>query len=120
MTDDEFDLWLENGDHAVITITDARGRTLLDLVKATPNSEWFARGKPDDIATQRFYDHPLVPYDTDPTRPREWLKTLPDGRQRLDVPGPPVAWEKLPPILDRLAEHGFTRISVDELRTCIT
>lgn len=120
MNDDEFDAWLDEGDYATIAIVDREGETLFKLVKSTPRGEWFVMGRPPSMRSQRFLDHPFVPYDSDLAQPRRRLITLADGRQRLDVPGPPIPWEKLPPVLDRLAELGFTVLTGDELRACVT
>lgn len=128
MTDDEFDAWLDDDDLdevlAQVTVTDARGRTLTKLVKHS--SGWVVEDSPDtgsarlsdqpDFASAGFDEHLLRPFDADLASPRKRLKRLPDGRERLDVPGPPVPWQKLPPVLDRLAEHGLTRLTADELR----
>ncbi|ULN47970.1 hypothetical protein MI170_00835 [Mycolicibacterium goodii] len=131
MTDDEFDAWLDDDDLdevlAQVTVTDARGRTLTKLVKHS--SGWVVEDRPDagsarfsdqpDLASAGLSEHLLRPFDANLASPRKGLKRLPDGRERLDVPGPPVPWEKLPPVLDRLAEHGLTRLTADELRACV-
>jgi len=35
------------------------------------------------------------------------------------VPGLTLRWEKLPPILDRLAEHNIRRLTVTQLRDSV-
>jgi hypothetical protein len=122
-------------DFATITITDARGRTLFQVVKEKPDSGWvicdfktspkhqarYTEAANEALATgaePNSIDWPTVGKGH---HPPDRFKRLPDGRRRLDVPGPPLPWDPLPPILDRLiAEFGTVlRLTVDELRACI-
>ncbi len=109
------------GDFATITLTDHRGRTLCKLIKENPDSNWLVGDKPTSKSFQRMMqkrERGLKTRKRDLTT--NHLVRLPDGRHRLNVPGPLIPWEKLPPILDRLhAEYGDMRLTVNELHACI-
>ena len=49
------------------------------------------------------------------------VDATPDDRVRYSftAPGLTLRWEKLPPILDRLAVSGITQLTVDQLRFCV-
>lgn len=96
-------------DYATITLVDARGRTVCRFIKEKPDTGWCVE---DFEPSRKARRHKTHPRDLKP----HMLKRLPDGRQRLDLPGPPLFWEKLPPALDWLAARGATPITVDLLR----
>jgi hypothetical protein len=112
-------------DFAHITLTDASGdKVWCKFVKEKADSEWSVAGKPSSRKRLQRDVELLRPGQNLPTRaghsPAYRLKDLADGRQRIDVPGPPLPWEELPPVLDRLhAEFGNMRLTDDQLRACI-
>jgi len=97
-------------DLASITLTDHRGRTLLRFHKEKRG--WCV----SDFVPRRTPAHKARPRDF----PSDRLKRLPDGRCRLDVPGPLLPWDDATrAVLDRLAVSGITQLTVDELRFCV-
>ncbi len=103
-------------DYATITLTDADGRTLLKFVKEKPGYEWAVAGKP---MSQKQIEHTEAIRKGHLTPDR--VKRLPDGRERLDVPGPLLPWDATTrATLDRLhARFGDMQITVDDLHACI-
>jgi hypothetical protein len=100
-------------DYACITLVDHRGRTLLDFVKEKPDRDWCIR----DFIPQHNEALKAGKRDYAPWR----LKRLPDGRERIDVPGPLLQWdERTRGALDRLWASGIVRqLTVEELRFSI-
>ena len=97
-------------DLASITLTDHRGHTLLRFHKEKRG--WCV----SDFVPRHNKAQKARPRDFPPDR----LKRLPDGRSRLDVPGPLLPWDDtIRAVLDRLAVSGITQLTVDELRFCV-
>jgi hypothetical protein len=87
----------------VIKLVDHRGRTLCKFIKP-PGLPW----------VQAISPHPAFAQDGPPY---QWgLVRLADGRLILQAPGLTLHWEKVTPVLDRLAETSRTRLTVRELR----
>jgi hypothetical protein len=111
-------------DYATITLIDHRGHTVCQLVKEKVDSGWIVSDKPESKKKlPRFVDGRFVHEDKYKIRPRDrtvnHLVRLPDGRHRLNVPGPLIPWEPLPALLDKLfAQFGNMRITVEELHFC--
>lgn len=103
-------------DHATITLTDAAGRTLATFIKEKADSEWAVASKPH---SQKSLEHKAHQRDLMP----DTVISLPDGRQRLNVPGPLLPWDAdTMAVLDRLhSELGDDiRLTVAQLRHCLT
>jgi hypothetical protein len=99
------------GDHATITLTDDRGRTVCTFSREKPDSNWCV----DDFIP--LHNKALKARQRD-FAPRRLVRS-PDGRPVLEVPGLTLRWENVAPILDQLAAHAVTKISVSQLRDCI-
>jgi hypothetical protein len=110
-------------DFAVITLTDARDRTVCKFIKEKPDSGWSVEDKPmDGKHIQRIGELAKRGETLPPTRESdlapEHLTRQPNGQQHLKVPGLTRRWETLPPVLDRLAANDIRRLTVDQLRAC--
>src|SRR5215471_9772183 len=100
-----------------IKLTDA-GYTVLVFVKRAyyedgvwTSDDWGIEVKPP---TSKMMAH--VRRQTTHT-PDRYLKYLPDeGRRSLEVRGLSLRWEKVIPVLDRLAEHSVPEVTIDQLR----
>jgi hypothetical protein len=114
------------GDHATITLTDDRGRTVCKFVKEKPDSNWCVSDGPGrrkhkhierltELARQGKEFPPMRRGHLTPAH----LTRLPDGRCYLEVPDLYLRWEKVTPVLDRLAEHNHWRITIAALRNHI-
>jgi hypothetical protein len=101
-----------------ITLTDARNRTICKFVKERPDSEWFVSDRLYGVQPYSLPAH-LAPSTRTGDLPSAHLLRLPEGRDVLEVPGLTLRWEKLPAILDRLAEHDIRRLTVAQLRACV-
>jgi hypothetical protein len=103
-------------DFATITLTDANGDILCTFIKEKSDSDWGVAGKPMS-KKQLDRDDPMRQGHL--TRFR--LLHLPDGRDRLDVPGPLLPWDaNTRAALDRLhAVFGDMKITVDQLHVCV-
>jgi hypothetical protein len=103
-----------------IKLVNASGRTVLSFVKRAycddgvwTCDEWGVALKP---RSQKMLAHiRRQPTDT----PARYLKQLPDGRRVLELPRLTLRWEKVTPVLDKLAEHNVATIGIDRLRDCI-
>lgn len=112
-------------DHAAITLTDHRNRTVCRFIKEKPDSGWSVADKP--VSRKRLAlnvqlvreGEELPPVGKGDLAPAH-LKRLPDGRHSFTAPGLTLRWEKLAPILDRLAAHDIRRLTVAQLRSCIS
>ena len=73
-------------DFATITLTDHRGHTEFQFVKEKADSLWSVASDPASLKSLQYmrYARDLPP---DP------IVRLPDGRERLNVPGPPLPWD---------------------------
>jgi hypothetical protein len=104
----------------VIKLVNHQGRTLLSFLKRTycddgvwTCDDWGIAVKP---RSQKASMHDRrQPTDT----PARYLKQLPDGRKVLELPGLTLRWEKVTPVLDKLAEHDVLTLTVDQLRACV-
>jgi hypothetical protein len=101
-----------------IKLVDHRGRTVLTFVKrvfrdgevCSSDDDWGVAVKP---RSQKMLMHSR----RQPTQtPARYLKRRPDGRQVLELPALTLRWEKVTPVLDKLAEHNWVRLTVDQLR----
>jgi hypothetical protein len=97
--------------HATITLTDKRGRTVCRFVKDRPDTGWLVSNKPI-VHRGPELKFKVRPGDMPPHR----LVPAPDGSLNLEIPGLTVGWEKVIPVLDRLAEHGRKKLTVAQLR----
>jgi hypothetical protein len=98
---------------AEIKLVDSRGRTVLSFVKRD-DDDWAVAVKPRS-RKMLMHNRPQ------PTQtPGRYLTQLPDGRRELQLPGLTLRWEKVTPILDKLAEHDVTTpLTIDQLRGII-
>jgi hypothetical protein len=123
-----------------ITVVDGRGRTVetfVKIVRAATNEmwvgdthfpaqpagtepEWHVAGRPWSEKSKRQSEIRWKKngIDVNPRSPKR-LHTVDGHRQVLELPGLTMRWEKVTPILDRLWEHGITRLTIDQLRYCI-
>jgi hypothetical protein len=101
---------------ACIVLTDDRDRTLLKFIKEKPDSDWCVSGlrRRRNSVPRRTRALKWRQRDLPPHR----VKRLPDGRERLDVPGPLLPWdERTRTALDRLHASGkIMRLTVGQLR----
>jgi hypothetical protein len=104
-----------------IKLVNHRGRTVFSFVKRAycddgvwTSDEWSVAVKPRSQKT-------LAHNRRQPTQtPDRYLKYLPDeDRKVLELPELTLRWEKVTPVLDKLAEHNVATISIDRLRDCI-
>jgi hypothetical protein len=102
-----------------IKLLDSGGRTVLSFMKRAyceegvwTADEWGIAVKP---RSQKMLMHNR-PQSTE--TPDRYLKQR-DGRLVLELPGLTLRWEKVTPVLDKLAEHGVATITIDQLRDCI-
>jgi hypothetical protein len=103
-----------------IRLTNDRGRTVLAFIKRAygdgTSDSWDVAVKP---ASTKVLAHPDKPRPVDKDTPARYLKQLPDGRRELELRGLTLRWEKVTPILDRLAENDIRAITIDQLRACL-
>jgi hypothetical protein len=94
---------------AEIKLVDSRGRTVLTFVKRA-DDDWGVAVKPRS-RKMLMHNRPQ------PTQTQDrYLKQLPDGRHVLELPDLTLRWEKVTPVLDKLAEHDVPKLTVDDLR----
>jgi hypothetical protein len=101
-----------------IKLINAAGRTELSFVRRSycDDGAWIS----DDwsVAVKPRSRKMLAHERSQPTQtPDRYLKYLPDeDRYVLELPGLTRRWEKVTPVLDKLAEHDVSEISIDGLR----
>jgi hypothetical protein len=103
-----------------IKLFDSLGRTVLSFVKRAycDGDVWTS----DDwgVAVKPRSKKMLMHNRSQPTQTTaRYLKQLPDGRQVLELRGLTLRWEKVTPVLDKLAEHNVPTLTVDQLRDCV-
>ena len=113
--------------YAVITVTDDRGRTKLKLTKEKPDSGWCIC---DFVTSREHLNRYFEAFRTGQPSPGvrhghqapHLLKRLPDGRLRLDLPGPVLFWERVVVAADGMVAAGYLRakMTVRELFTATT
>jgi hypothetical protein len=128
------DYWLPLADWPTIRIVDHKRKTVCECVRLrlydaqgnwNGEEKWGVEHKPERRkAKQRLFeylpkrDHVRVEHSVH-DRPNP-LKYLPaEDRHVLELPGLTLRWEKVTPVLDKLADHNVTTLTVDELRGCI-
>jgi hypothetical protein len=104
-----------------IKLVNDDSRTLLSFVKRAyrdggvwTSDDWGVAVKPRSKKMLK-HDRPQ------PTQtPQQYLTYLPDeDRYVLKLPGLTLRWEKVTPVLDELAEHNVTTVTVEQLRQCV-
>ncbi|OBA81239.1 hypothetical protein A9W99_14480 [Mycobacterium sp. 1164966.3] len=120
------DYWLPQPGRPKIKLLDERGRTVCVFgwykhtqgalaPWATGEECWIPENKPQrDKQRRRMLqsDNKYRPGHQTPSP----MQSSPDGRYYLVLPGLTLRWEKVGPILDRLAERNEKRLTIAQLR----
>jgi hypothetical protein len=106
-----------------IKLVDGAGRTVCAFVKRLylENGEWNGDdwGVALKPASEKVRMHPDRPRPADQDSSERYLKQQADGRRVFEIPGLWLRWEKVAPVLDRLAESGIQQLTVAQFRECI-
>lgn len=110
-------------DDPVITIVDHRGRTVRRFRRdMTDPTGWVVAPPPRSKKSQRRGETAVARDGYDATMRHAsptGVANLDGGRSVVHLPGLTLRGERLIPILNRLAENGITRLTIDQLRECI-
>lgn len=121
-------------DRPRIKIVDHSGKTVCIFGRVTSidawgnlkgTEEWGVEQKPmrqkAERQTQKYLDDHggfrVGPSGHERPSPLEYLAT--EDRYVLQLPGLALRWEKVTPVLDKLAQHGIATRTVEQLRACI-
>lgn len=120
------DYWSPQPGRSKIKLVDERGRTVCVFgwykhmqgplpPWATGEECWIPENKPQSDHQRRQILDAAVEYDPTHKTPSR-MKHRPDGGFDLLLPGLTLRWEKVGPVLDRLAEHNIERLTIAQLR----
>jgi hypothetical protein len=100
-------------DFATITLTDDWGHTRFKFVKEKADSQWSVASDPSSLKSLQYMRY-ARDFPPDP------IVRLPDGRERLNVPGRPLPWDAATwSVLDRLHASGYVKLTDRELRFAV-
>jgi hypothetical protein len=104
-----------------IKLVDSQGRTVLSFVQRSYCDEGVWTSDDWSVSVKPRSPKMLAHERPQPTQtPDCYLKYLPDeDRYVLTLPGLTIRWDKVTPALDKLAEHGVPKLTIDQLRDCI-